>query len=179
MLVPPFHENFGKRLIKSPKVYFVDSGLVCHLLGIESERMLRRSTFHGSIFEGFVASEIAKLQAGAGRRRELYYFRDQQGLEVDLLVPLGAGRLALIEAKASATVRPEMGGPLNRLARAVSRYDAQRFVIYRRPESAEPSTALLPGVSALGVDDLPSLIRPGGRGPRVVGTTPLARVRKK
>ncbi len=58
ILVSPFFENFGKRLIKSPKLYFADSGLACHLLGIESDRMLRQSLFLGPVFEGFVASEI-------------------------------------------------------------------------------------------------------------------------
>ena len=159
LLIPPFHENFGKRLIKSPKVYFVDSGLACHLLGIESETMLRRSSFYGPIFEGFVASEIAKLQSGAGRRRELYYFRDQQGLEVDFVVPLGDARLALLEAKASATVLPRMGEPLTRLARAVGKYEVHRCVIYRRPAGDQGSTALLPGVSAQGVADLPALLQ--------------------
>lgn len=79
----------------------IDSGPACHLLGIETDATLRRSPFAGAIFEKFVASEIAKHQIGARRRRELYYFRDQQGLEVDFLVPLGAGRVALAEAKAS------------------------------------------------------------------------------
>src|SRR5438132_9159979 len=79
ILIPPFFENFGKRLVKSPKLYFVDSGLVCHLLGLESERELGRSPFLGALFEGFVASEILKHQVGTGRARQLYYFRDQQG----------------------------------------------------------------------------------------------------
>lgn len=159
LLVPPFHENFGKRLIKSPKVYFVDSGLACHLLGIESEAALRRSSFYGSIFEGFVAAEIVKLQSGLGRRRELYYFRDQQGLEVDFLVPLGGPRLALLEAKASATVLPRTGESLLRLARAVSGYEVRCAVIYRRAAGGQGSAALLPGVGALGVEDLPALLR--------------------
>ena len=159
ILVPPFHENFGKRLIKSPKVYFVDSGLACHLLGIESETALRRSSFYGPVFEGFVASEIVKLQSGLGRRRELYYFRDQQGLEVDFLVPLPGARLALLEAKASATVLPRMGESLLRLARAVDRYEVQSAVIYRRAAGGPGSAALLPGVSALAVADLPNLLR--------------------
>jgi predicted AAA+ superfamily ATPase len=54
---------------------------VCHLLGLQSDRELSRSPFLGAIFEGFVASEIVKRQIGSGRARELYYFRDQQGLE--------------------------------------------------------------------------------------------------
>jgi len=175
LLIPSFHENFGKRLIKSPKIYFVDSGLACHLLGIESETMLRRSHFYGAIFEGFVASEIAKLQSGAGRRRELYYFRDQQGLEVDFLVPLGDAKLALIEAKASATVLPRMGEPLLRLARAVSKYEVQSCVIHRRPAGREGMTALVPGIRAQGVADLPALLQiPSrkGAGSSRAGSTP-------
>lgn len=82
-MVPPYFSNFGKRLIKSPKLYWLDSGLACHLLGIETETQLRRSPFAGPLFEGFIASEIIKQQINAGRRREIFYFRDQQGLEVD------------------------------------------------------------------------------------------------
>ena len=62
LVVPPFFENFGKRLVKSPKLHFVDSGLACHLLGIDTEAALRRSPFLGPLFEGFVASEIVKHQ---------------------------------------------------------------------------------------------------------------------
>lgn len=160
LLVPPFFENFGKRLTKSPKLYFTDSGLACHLLGIESETVLRRSPFLGPIFEGFVASEIVKLQAGAGRRREVYHFRDQQGLEVDFVVPLGGENLALVKAKASATVHPGVGEPLARLARAIRRYEARSFVVHRPPRRPERTLALREGVSALGVDDLPRLIAP-------------------
>jgi hypothetical protein len=87
LLVPPFFENLGKRLIKSPKIYVADSGLCCHLLGLETQTEVERSPFLGALFEGFVASEIAKVQAHAGRRRQLYTFRDQQGLEVDFVVP--------------------------------------------------------------------------------------------
>jgi hypothetical protein len=168
LIVPPFHENFGKRLIKSPKIYFADSGLACHLLGIETEAELRRSSFHGPIFEGFVAAEIAKLQSGSGRRREIYYFRDQQGLEVDFVVPAGGAHLALIEAKASATVLPRAGEPLRRLAGAIDRYTVQAFVVHRRPAGSRTTTALLPGVGAHAVTDLPALLR-------LPGTTRIGR----
>jgi len=86
LVIPPFYENLGKRLLKSPKVYLADSGLACHLLGIDTERELRKSPFAGALFEGFVAAEIVKSQINAGRRRELYYFRDEQGLEVDIVI---------------------------------------------------------------------------------------------
>ena len=90
----------GKRLIKSPKIYIADSGLACHLLGIETDAELRKSPFIGSLFEGFVAAEIAKAQVNTGRRREIYFFRDQQGLEVDFVVPRPGGGVRLIEVKA-------------------------------------------------------------------------------
>src|SRR5271166_790594 len=97
MLVPPYFENFGKRLIKSPKIYLGDSGMACYLLGIATLAELDRSPFLGALFEGHVASEILKGQANQGRRKELYYFRDQQGLEVDFLFPNGQGSLWMIE----------------------------------------------------------------------------------
>src|SRR5207237_3519200 len=83
LIVPPFYENLGKRLLKSPKVYIADSGLACHLLGIDTAAELAKSPFRGALFEGFIAAEIVKAQVNAGRSRELYYFRDEQGLEVD------------------------------------------------------------------------------------------------
>src|SRR3972149_5888221 len=98
-------------LIKSPKIYIADSGLACHLLGIATDAELRKSPFVGSLFEGFVAAEIAKTQVNAGRRREIYFFRDQQGLEVDFVVPRRGGGGRLIEVKASSTGMPGMAGP--------------------------------------------------------------------
>jgi hypothetical protein len=154
ILVPPFYENFGKRLIKSPKLYFYDSGLVCHLLGIESENMLNRSMFLGAIFEGFVASEIIKHQMNSGRPKQLYYFRDQQGLEVDFLIPAGDRKLMLIEAKASRTVFPETAESLGRLSKAVSHYEVDRFLVYRPSKDKESISALRPGIKALSIEKL-------------------------
>jgi predicted AAA+ superfamily ATPase len=80
ILVPPYFENLGRRLIKSPKIYWGDPGFACYLLGIASETELQRSPFLGQLFEGLVAAEILKSQVNRGARKELYYFRDQQGL---------------------------------------------------------------------------------------------------
>jgi len=158
ILVPPFFENFGKRLVKSPKLYFVDSGLACHLLGLESEQELGRSPFLGALFEGFVASEILKHQVGTGRVRQLYYFRDQQGLEIDFVVPAGHRRLVLVEAKASRTVVPNTGISLDRLAAAVKGYQASRFVVHRPQGEAARLSALRPGVQAGDLERLLALI---------------------
>lgn len=158
IVLPPFYENFGKRLIKSPKLYFHDSGLVCHLLGIETEIMLNRSTFLGAIFEGFVASEIIKRQLNSGRSKQLYYFRDQQGLEVDFVVPAGDRKLLFLEAKASRTVFPEMAEPLSRLSRSVSNYKIDNFLIYRPLKEQESVTTLRPGVKVLSLERLLSTL---------------------
>jgi predicted AAA+ superfamily ATPase len=154
ILVPPYFESFGKRLVKSPRLYFVDSGLACHLLGLESERELSRSPFLGALFEGFVASEILKHQIGTGRPRQLYSFRDQQGLEVDFVVPAGHRRLVLVEAKASRTVVPQMAGALQRLAAAVTRHEVTCFLVYRPQAPMARLSALRPGVEAGGVERL-------------------------
>ncbi|MCC6859563.1 MAG: DUF4143 domain-containing protein, partial [Bryobacterales bacterium] len=118
ILAPPNFENFGERLIKSPKVHMADPGLPCRLLGITTEAELNRSPFPGALFE-FVASEILKHQVNRGRLKELYHFRDQQGLEVDFLFPPDGGGLWMVECKASMTAQPGMAGPLQSLRRSM------------------------------------------------------------
>ena len=153
-LVPPYFENLGKRLIKSPKVYVADSGLACHLLGIETEAELEKSPFLGALFEGFIAGEIIKAQLNAGRRRELYYFRDQQGLEVDFVLPGKGGALRLVEAKAARTVTPSDAGPMQRLAAAWTkrpgvRGSIEQVLVHRPAQAAVAARAVAPGVEAL------------------------------
>jgi predicted AAA+ superfamily ATPase len=154
ILVPPYFENFGKRLIKSPKLYFVDSGLVCHLLGIVSEHALRASPFHGALFEGFVASELVKQQIALGRARELYHFRDQQGLEVDFVVPAGHRRLLLVEAKATRTVLPRMARPATSLAGVAKGYRTEVIVVHCPGPGAPPTKAIAPGARAVTLGEL-------------------------
>jgi predicted AAA+ superfamily ATPase len=154
LVVPPYFENLGKRLIKSPKVYIADSGLACYLLGVETAAELEKSPFLGALFEGLIAAELAKAQVNAGRRRELYYFRDQQGLEVDFVLPSRRGGVLLIEAKATRTPTPAMAAPLQRLAAAWSGKHKraprpQSVLIYRPPRAGVETRALAPGVRAL------------------------------
>jgi len=153
LLVPPFYENLGKRLIKSPKLYLTDSGLACHLLGIDSAAELAKSPFLGSLFEGFVAAEIVKAQVNTGGRRELYHFRDEQGLEVDFVVPGRSGSLALVECKATHTIMPAMAAPMRRLRDAISqsrkKTRVDMFLVHQPPKFAAPTTAIAPGVRAL------------------------------
>ncbi len=152
ILVPPYFENFGKRLIKSSKIYWGDSGLACHLLGVTSSSELERSPFLGALFEGFVAAEILKSQANRGLRKELYYFRDQQGLEVDFLVPRPNSNVWLVEAKAGKTVGPSMAAPLLSLRRASPKRSGRLLVVHRKSRSQLPTTAIAGGVEALDVE---------------------------
>jgi len=150
--VPPYFENLGKRLVKSPKLYWVDSGLLCALLGVASPGELERSPFVGSCFEGFIAAELVKNQLNAGRRPEIFHFRDQQGLEVDFVVPGQAGSLRLIEAKWTRTVRPDMARPLVRLAAALKPREVTSAVVARGAPGGPRAVA--PDVRALSVEDL-------------------------
>jgi hypothetical protein len=152
ILVPPYFENFGKRLIKSSKIYWGDSGLACYLLGVTSAAELERSPFLGALFEGFVAAEILKSQANRGLRKELYYFRDQQGLEVDFLVPRPNSNVWLVEAKAGKTVQPAMAAPLLSLRRASAKRSVRLIVVHRKSRSQLPTTAIADGVEALDVE---------------------------
>ncbi|MGD1080765.1 MAG: ATP-binding protein [Candidatus Sulfotelmatobacter sp.] len=152
ILVPPYFENLGKRLIKSPKMYWGDSGLACYLLGVNSSAEFERSPFLGALFEGFVAAEILKSQANQGMRKELYYFRDQQGLEVDFLVPRPSSSLWLIEAKAGKTVRPSMANPLLALRRALLKRSGRLIIVHRKSRSQLQTAAIAPGVEGLDVE---------------------------
>jgi predicted AAA+ superfamily ATPase len=152
ILVPPYFENFGKRLIKSPKLYLGDSGLACYLLGLTSSAELERSPFLGAVFEGFIAAEILKSQANQGKRKELYYFRDQQGLEVDFLIPRTNAKLWLVETKAAKTVRPSMASPLTSLQRGMQKRSGRLIVVHRRAHSEVPTAAIARGVEALDVE---------------------------
>lgn len=153
LMVQPYFESFGKRLITSPKVYFADSGLACHLLGLQTPQELKRSSFAGSIFEGFIASEIVKLQINAGKARALYFFRDQRGLEVDFVVPSSADQLTLIEAKSSTTVYPQSAASMLILLGNMGKRRVQSLVVHAG-KSTDMPVALSPGAKATGITGL-------------------------
>lgn len=105
-LLPPFHESFAKRIVKTPKLHFLDTGLLCHLLGIRGPADLRTHPLRGAVFESFVVAELRKLFLHNSRRPPLYFWRESNGLEVDVLVDLGGSRLP-IEVKSGETVTAE------------------------------------------------------------------------
>ncbi len=100
--LPSFHGNLRKRLVKMPKLYFYDTGLVCWLLGIRQPEQLRSHPLRGAIFESWVVSEILKHRTNRGERGGLYFYRDRNGAEVDLVIERPVG-LTLVEAKSTMT----------------------------------------------------------------------------
>lgn len=106
-LLEPYARNLTKRVIKSPKLYFVDTGLLCYLLRIESAEQLIHSPFVGHIFENMVVMEKVKQFAEKGERAPCYFFRTSRGLEIDLLTDYG-DFLDAYEIKFSATPNPDM-----------------------------------------------------------------------
>lgn len=98
----PYFENFGKRVIKSPKLYFTDTGLACYLLGIEGVEQLRKDPLYGSLFENWVIMELMKTRFNRALDPRLYFYRDVTGREVDVLFQHGS-RLVPIEIKSSKT----------------------------------------------------------------------------
>lgn len=102
-LITPYYKNFNKRLVKTPKLYFVDTGLACSLLGIRKEEELVNSHFKGALAENFLIMETFKKSINSGTGDVLYYWRDNKGLEIDLLIENERGEMLPIEVKSSQT----------------------------------------------------------------------------
>ncbi len=98
LLLPPYYRNLGKRLVKTPKLYFLDTGLLCHLLGMRSADAAGQSAMLGALFETLVAGQLVRAFANRGLRPDLYFYRDHQGNEVDFVVPVGE-QAHLLECK--------------------------------------------------------------------------------
>ena len=114
--LPPFHANLRKRLVKMPKLYFYDTGLVCWLLGIRTPEQLRAHPLRGAVFETWIISEIVKNRTNLGITSGLSFYRDKNGAEADLIIGQPEGVL-LVEAKSAATASLSMFDGAKRVRR--------------------------------------------------------------
>lgn len=105
-MLKPHHKNFNKRLVKTPKLYFYDTGLACSLLGIKTENEMANSHFRGALFETYVVAECLKHKHNSGSQTSYYYWRDNKGVEVDVVAENGK-KLLPIEIKAAQTYRED------------------------------------------------------------------------
>jgi predicted AAA+ superfamily ATPase len=131
-LLPPWFENIGKRLIKSPKLYFYDTGLAAWLMGIDDPVQLATHPLRGHLFENLVITEFAKYFENQGDRARLHFWRDSNGQEVDLIVENGMppGKLGLVEIKSSQTYHPEFAKSLRQVSKVLGEKVARQMVVY-------------------------------------------------
>lgn len=139
--VPPYFRNYGKRLVKSPKLYFLDSGLMAWLLGIRDAMTLSLHPLRGAIFETMVFSELAKQRLNAGQPIDIFFWRDNKGEEVDFITEWN-GTPAAIEVKAGSTWVPEWAKGLRRF-RELAKTESAGTLIYGGDLSAERDSASL------------------------------------
>lgn len=128
-LLPPYFENTSKRLTKMPKVYFLDTGLACYLLGIESPEQLSRDKMRGALFENFVVTEALKQRYNQGKESNLYFYRDSNQNEIDLLLKRNT-RLYGIEIKSSMTYHKDFEKALKRIDEWVKAPVDGKAVVY-------------------------------------------------
>ncbi len=128
--VPAWYTNIGKRLLKTPKVMLNDTGLACHLLGIDAERLARDPILLGQLVENFVGLEILTQIGLTARRLRLYHFRTERGEEVDFVIEDADGTLVGVEVKASATVTAEHFKGLRLLQSVAGDRFRAGFVLY-------------------------------------------------
>jgi len=105
-LLRPHYKNYNKRVIKMPKIYFYDTGLLCSLLGLSDKKQLKGHYLKGNIFESFVVSEFIKYRYNQGREPNVYFWRNKAGNEIDLLIEM-ADKLIPIEIKSGQTITSE------------------------------------------------------------------------
>ena len=128
-LLPPYYENISKRLIKSPKLYFCDPGLACYLLDIESPKQLSRDKMRGNIFENFVVMEAVKHRMNAGKEGGVFFYRDSNMNEVDVLIK-EEGEITAIEVKSSMTYNKEFENTLRKLSGWIKTPVRRKVVVY-------------------------------------------------
>lgn len=137
--LPPYFENFGKRAIKSPKLYFTDTGLLCHLLGIRDPGQLSRDPLVGSIFENLVVMDFLKARYNRGEPGDYWFFRDSNGNEVDLVWREGAA-LAAAEIKSASTYSAGLLKGLKRFRSLVPSFSRGILVYNGRPHEMSDGT---------------------------------------
>lgn len=128
-LLPPYFTNTRKRLVKAPKLYFCDTGLACYLLDIESPEQLARDKMRGHLFENFVIMEALKHRFNTGRESNLFFYRDSNQNEIDLLMLTGQ-RADGYEIKSASTYHPDFAAKLVKMQDYVKGVVGRRAVIY-------------------------------------------------
>lgn len=137
-LLQPYYENFNKRLVKTPKLYFYDTGLLCHLLKIKSGERLIHNRLKGNVFENMVISEFYKQDYHGNLNNEYYFWQDNHANEIDLLEPTDKG-FSVFEIKATQTVTPDLIENLEKFEAFAGPKKVDKHLIYGGLENQERS----------------------------------------
>lgn len=147
-LLPPYHRNFGKRLVKMPKLFFLDTGLACWLLGIHLKEILALHPLRGALFENWVVGEFIKARYNQGKPANLYFWRDNNGLEADLIFEQGE-HLQMVEIKSGQTITSDTIRAGQRATRMADDIALTPWLIYGGDE-----TYIRSGVKIFGWQDI-------------------------
>jgi len=128
-LLPPYFESISKRLVKSPKLYFNDPGLACFLLDIESPRQLERDKMRGAIFENYIVMEVVKHRYNRGLLNGVYFYRDSNQNEVDILLK-EEGEITAIEVKSSMTYHTSFENTISKLSEWIKAPVINKMIVY-------------------------------------------------
>ncbi len=125
----PYHKNYNKRIIKHPKLFFYDTGLVCHLLGIRKYQEVDTHYLRGALFENFIISDLIKYDYNLGSLSSFYFWKDNHDNEIDLIIESG-NKVSAIEIKLSETIKKEFFKNLNNFDKLEKAKIKKMFLIY-------------------------------------------------
>lgn len=141
--LPPYFANINKRLVKTPKLYFYDTGLLCYLLGIENDKQLATHPLRGSIFENMVLNEVLKNRLNQGKDNNLCFYRENKGFEVDLVCPQAMG-LNIMEIKSAQTFTKDFMRGIKHLEEVLKEPILSSCVVYDGDfESPAPTRGII------------------------------------
>ncbi len=140
-LLKPYHGNFNKRVIKTPKLYFYDTGVACSLLGINHAKQITTHAAKGPLFENMIVSELLKERFNAGAADNLYYWRDKTGNEVDVVID-NAGKLTTMELKAGETISSDYFKGLDYFT-AINTNKVQQMLVYGGTQEQKRSNGII------------------------------------
>jgi predicted AAA+ superfamily ATPase len=150
--LPPYHRNFNKRLVKSPKLYFYDTGVACSLLGIHDENQVRLHYLKGSLFENLIFNEFIKRNFNRGENRQPYFWQDNHGKEIDCLLVDGE-RVTPVEVKSGKTMSTSYFDNLKYWRSLAALPEDMGYVVYGGEQSMQTSAGLL--ISWRNLDRIP------------------------
>lgn len=150
-LLYPYHENFGKRLVKTPKLYFYDTGLLCHLLGISDGSQLKLNRLKGNVFENMVVAEFHKANQHLYLHRQYYFWQDSNANEIDILQKT-ADSFRAYEVKATQTINRDLFKGLDRFAHAAAPTNVIKTLIYGGNEDQQRTNYTVQSWQHIGVE---------------------------